>query len=76
MPAYLDSHDNTAGHVLHLVHHPVRSSPELRDLLQVIGLHHKVLDGGKEARVTHSCRSATNMTQTRYTETPTLPDLQ
>lgn len=42
--AYLDSHDNTTGHMFHLVHHTIRSPPQLFNLLQVICLHHKVLD--------------------------------
>lgn len=45
-PAYLDRHDNTTGHIFHLFHHPIRSPPELGNKLQVICLHHKVLDGG------------------------------
>lgn len=44
LPAYLDSHDNTARHMFHLVHHSVCSPAQLCNLLQVIGLHHKVLD--------------------------------
>ena len=52
-PAYLDGHDDAAGHVLHLVHYPIRSSPELGDLLQVIGLHHEVLDEGGEGGACH-----------------------
>lgn len=43
---YLHSHDNTTGHMSHLVHHPIRSPPQLCNLLQVIGFHHKVLTRG------------------------------
>lgn len=40
---YLHCHDLPAGHVPHLLHHPVRTSSQLGDGLQVIGLHLKVL---------------------------------
>lgn len=47
--AHLDSHDNTTGHMFHLVHDPVRSPAQLLNLLQVIGLHHKVLHSEEDA---------------------------
>lgn len=40
---HLHSHDQAAGHVPHLVHHAVSPPAELADLLQVVGLHLKVL---------------------------------
>lgn len=52
LPAYLDGHDNTTGHMFHLVHHPIRSPPQLCNLLQIICLHHKVLDGGGRCYIT------------------------
>lgn len=39
----LHGHDEAAGHVPHLVHHAVRPSAQLADLLQVIGLHLEIL---------------------------------
>lgn len=44
---YLHRHDLPAGHVPHLLHHTVRTSPQLHYGLQVIRLHLKVLQGGK-----------------------------
>jgi hypothetical protein len=44
---YLHCHDLPAGHVTHLLHHPVRTSSQLHYRLQVICLHLKVLQGGK-----------------------------
>lgn len=44
---YLHRHDLPAGHVSHLLHHPVRTSPQLHYRLQVICLHLKVLQGTK-----------------------------
>lgn len=43
MMSHLHGHDQAAGHVPHLVHHTVRSSTELTDLLQVIGFHLEIL---------------------------------
>lgn len=44
---YLHRHDLPAGHVSHLLHHPVRTSPQFHYGLQVIGLHLKVLQQRK-----------------------------
>lgn len=44
---YLHRHDLPAGHVSHLLHHPVRASPQLHYRFQVISLHLKVLQGTK-----------------------------
>lgn len=43
LPPYLHSHDQATGDVPHFVHHAVRAAAQLRDLLQVIGLHLKIL---------------------------------
>lgn len=40
---HLDGHDKPTGHMSHLVHHTIRSSTQLPNLLQVICLHNKVL---------------------------------
>lgn len=56
---HLHSHDQAAGHVPHLVHHAVRSSAELADLLQVIGLHLEILKKRDEVKHGRSCEDPT-----------------
>ena len=45
---HLDSHDDPTGNMPHLVNHPVRFPAQHGNLLQVFGLHHKVLERGKD----------------------------
>lgn len=40
---HLNCHYYTTWDVSHLVHHSIRPSPQLSNLLQIIRLHHKVL---------------------------------
>lgn len=44
---HLHCHDLPTRHVPHLLHHPVRTSSQLRDGLQVISFHLKILQGKK-----------------------------
>lgn len=43
MGAHLHCHDQTTGHVPHLIHHAIGSAAQLTDQLQVVCLHLKVL---------------------------------
>ena len=63
---YLHGHDLPARHVPHLLHHPVRTSSQLGDGLQVIGFHLKVLQGIK----TISAKVAAARTCYARSETP------